>query len=293
MGFSACHPAVNLIYFACVMAVTVGVHHPVYLAISVLSAFCYGLKQNGKKEALLAAVLLPCVTLFVLYYGSYHHFGVTVLGQNFIQNSITLEALAYGLTLGFTVAGVLLWLSCIYSIFTADKVVYLFGKVSPRLSLFLTILLRMVPRIRQQARKLNTAQAGIGRAVQQGNLWQRLCHGVRIFSMLISWTIEMLTASSESMRSRGSGLRGRTAYSIYRFDNRDRAYVVALFAAMTLLMMGLLLRQGEASFSPVIRFAPTTAMSAVFYMGYALLCLMPLMLDLHTEYRFRRARRNL
>ena len=69
--------------------------------------------------------------------------------------------------------------------------------------------------------------------------------------------------------------------------------MVALFAAMTLLMMGLLLRQGEASFSPVIRFAPTTAMSAVFYMGYALLCLMPLMLDLHTEYRFRRARRNL
>ena len=43
------------------------------------------------------------------------------------------------------------------------------------------------------------------------------------------------------MRSRGSLLRGRTAFSIYRFDNRDRAFVIALFTCITLTAMGVIL----------------------------------------------------
>ena len=34
MGFERCHPAVNLIYFATVIAGTVTFQHPVFLAIS-------------------------------------------------------------------------------------------------------------------------------------------------------------------------------------------------------------------------------------------------------------------
>ena len=108
--------------------------------------------------------------------------------------------------------------------------------------------------------------------------------------MLITWTIEMLTGASESMRSRGSSLRGRTAFSIYRFDNRDRAYVIAQSALMTALAMGVLLRQSYVRYSPAIRLPRATPLSFVFYLAYALLCLMPLLLDEFTEWRFRRAR---
>ena len=101
----------------------------------------------------------------------------------------------------------------------------------------------------------------------------------------------MLTGSSESMRSRGSTLRGRTAFSIYRFDNRDRAFVVALFALMTALGMGVLLRQSYVRFAPALRIVPATPLSYAFYLAYAALCLLPLLLDEFTEYRFRRARR--
>ena len=293
MGFERCHPAVNFLYFAAVIMGMITFQHPIFLAISFACAFAYSIKRNHWKALFFNLVTLPFVAAFALYYSSYHHFGVTVLRQNFIGNNMTLESLVYGFVLGTVAAGVCIWLSCVYSVFTTDKVVYLFGKVSPRLSLFLAILLRMVPRIKKEAKKINTAQRGIGRGVNQGNLWQRIRNCFRIFSMLITWTIESLSTASESMRSRGSSLRGRKAFSIYRFDNRDRAYVITLFTCLTVMIMGVLLKQTDILYDPRIRMNPITSMSFLFYAGYGFFCLMPLMLEVWTEYRFKKARRQL
>lgn len=293
MGFEKCHPAVNFIYFTTVIAGMIVFQHPIFLLISFVCAFIYSIKRNGWKALIFNAVLLPCVAAFALYYSSYTHFGVTVLQQNVIGNNMTLESLVYGFVLGIVVAGVLIWFSCVHSVFTTDKVVYLFGKVSPRLSLFLAIILRMVPRIKKEAKRINTAQQGIGRGANQGNLWQRIRNCIRIFSMLITWTIDSLTTASESMRSRGSTLQGRRAFSIYRFDNRDRTYVVGNFACLTVIFMAVMLKQTDIIYDPRIIMTPVTTMSYVFYTGYAVFCLMPLGLELWTEYRFKKARRAL
>ena len=291
MGFEKCHPAVNFIYFAGVIAGTIAFQHPIFLVISFLCAFAYSIKRNGWKALVFNLVLLPLIVTFALYYSSYHHFGITVLEQNMIGNNMTLESLVYGFVLGFVIAGVIIWFSCVYSVFTTDKVVYLFGKVNPRLSLFLAIILRMVPRIKKEAKKINTAQRGIGRGTNQGNVFQRLRNSIRILSMLITWTIDSLTLVSESMRSRGSSLRGRKAFSIYRFDNRDRAYVVGNFACLTVIFMAVMLKQTDILYDPRILMNPITAMSYLFYAGYAAFCLMPLGLELWTEYRFWKARK--
>lgn len=293
MGFEKCHPAVNFIYFATVIAGMIVFQHPIFLLISFVCAFAYSIKRNGWKALVFNVILIPCVVAFAFYYSSYNHFGVTVLHQNMIGNNMTLESLVYGFVLGIVIAGVLIWFSCVYSVFTTDKVVYLFGKVSPRLSLFLSIILRMVPRIKKEAKKINTAQRGIGRCANQGNVFQRLRNSIRILSMLITWTIDSLTLVSESMRSRGSSLRRRKAFSIYRFDNRDRAYVITLFTCLTLIIMGVLLKQTDILYDPRIRMNPITSMSWFFYAGYGIFCLMPLMLEVWTEYRFKKARRQL
>lgn len=293
MGFEKCHPAVNFIYFSAVIAGTILFNHPIFLLISFVCGFLYSIKRNGWKAFVFNAILIPLTAAFALYYSNYNHFGVTVLRQNMIGNNMTVESLVYGFALGVTAAGVLMWFSCIYSVFTTDKVVYLFGKVSPRLSLFLAILLRMVPRIKREAKKINTAQRGIGRGANQGNVFQRLRNSIRILSILITWTIDSLTLASESMRSRGSSLRGRKAFSIYRFDNRDRAYVIGLFVCLTLTMMAVMLKQTDILYDPRIIMTPITAMSYLFYTGYALLCLMPLGLEVWTQYRFWKARKTL
>lgn len=293
MGFEQCHPAVNLIYFAAVLTGTVSFRHPVFLGISFLCAVFYSVKRNDRKALWFDLALLPLIAVFALWYSSYHHFGVTVLRRNFIGNSMTLESLVYGVVLGFVVVGVMVWMSCVYAVFSSDKVVYLFGRISPRLSMFLAILLRMVPRMKREAKRIHRAQQGIGRGANQGNLFRRLRNCLRIFSILVTWTIESLVTASESMQSRGSSIRGRTAYSVYRFDNRDRAFVVALFAFLTVTLMAVLLRQTDMVYDPRILWNPATPMSWLFYGGYAALCLMPPALELWTEYRFRLARRRL
>ena len=290
MGFEQCHPAVNLIYFAAVLVATLTFQHPVYLTISFLCAFAYSVNRNGRKAVVFNLCLVPFVAAFALYYSSFHHFGITVLRQNFIGNPITLESLVYGFVLGFTAASVMIWMSCVFSVFSTDKVVYLFGRISPRLSLLLAIFLRMVPRCKQEAGRIHKAQRGIGRGIHQGNILQRIRNTLCIFSMPITWVIDSLTIASESMRSRGSSLRGRTAFSIYRFDNRDRAYVIAQFTCLTVMLMAVLLGQTDMVYDPRILWKPITPMSWLFYAGYAVFCLMPVGLDIWTEYRFNAAK---
>ena len=215
---------------------------------------------------------------------------MTVLKQNFIGNNLTVESFVYGMVTGLRAAAVCMWLSCLFRVVSSDKVLYLFGRVSPRLSLFLTILLRFIPRIGREARKINLAQKGIGRGSNQGNVFRRLVNCLRIFSMLITWMISALALESDSMRSRGSLLRGRTAFSIYRFDNRDRAFVITLFTCITLTAMGVILGASKMWYNPRIIWRPLNGIGMTAAVGYLALCLLPLGLELWTEYRFRRAR---
>ena len=291
MGFERCHPAVNFIFFAAVLAATCVFTSPVYVLISWLCAFLYSIRRNGLKALFFGLALLVLTAVFAAYYSSYTHFGLTVLGQNFAGNNMTLESLLYGLLIGFKISAVLLWFSCIHSVVTADKVVYLLGRVSPRLSLFLAVLLRMVPRIKKEASKINTAQRGLGLGAGQGGPLRRVKNWIRIFSMMISWTIEAMGLASDSMRSRGSLLKGRSAFSIYRFDNRDRCYVVTMFLFMTLTAMAVLFGQTKMVYSPALIPAPVTAVSYLFFAAFAAFCLMPLALELFTQYRFEKSRK--
>lgn len=114
MGFESCHPAVNFLFFAAVIYGSVAFQHPVFLAISCLCAFAFSMKRNGKRAVIFNLCLLPLVVCFALYYSSYHHFGVTVLKQNFIGNNLTVESFVYGMVTGLRAAAVCMWLSCLF-----------------------------------------------------------------------------------------------------------------------------------------------------------------------------------
>ena len=288
MRFDSYHPAINFIFFTVAIGCTVWFRHPVFLAISFVSAFAYSVKLKGVKVLVFNIVLIPLAVLYAGWYAYYNHFGVTNLKSNFIGNQITLEALVYGTVLGFTAASVIMWLECLHELITADKVVYLLGRVSPKLSLFVSILLRMVPRTKARAKKIDTAQRGIGRGTCDGNILRRILNVFRETSMVIMWLIESLVESSSSMRCRGYGLKGRTAYSIYRFDNRDRSFVIGLFACVSMILAAVLLDQTQIHYDPQIIFNRITAVSVFFYLAYAVFLLLPMALQIIGEKRFDR-----
>ena len=67
MGFDACHPAINLIYFAAVIIGMILFQHPIFLGISLFCAFTYSVKRNCLKAFVFDICLIPLAILFALY----------------------------------------------------------------------------------------------------------------------------------------------------------------------------------------------------------------------------------
>ena len=279
MRFESYHPTINFLYFSVAIAAALLFRHPVYLAISFVCAFLYSVKRNGLRSLLFNIVLLFLAGVDALWYAYYNHFGVTELTTNFIDNVITLEALVYGMVRAVSIITVLMILTSVFSVVSSDKVVYLFGRVSPRLSLFFSILLRGIPRIGERAGRIELSRSGIGKGLGQGHIGERIRHLIALISITITWTLEDFVDSAASMKSRGYSLKGRTAFSIYRFDNRDRAIVLLLFFCFTAMFTGFLLNQTNISYDPQIVVNRITWVSVVFYLLYALFCLLPAMLE--------------
>lgn len=291
MKFSSYHPVINLIFFVAALAAIALFCHPVFLTISFAASFVWSAKLRGRRGLFFNVCLVPLILLYAGIYASYNHFGITNLAVNLIGNEITLESIVYGLVLGTTAASFLMMLSCFLAVFSVDKIVYLFGKLSPRLSLMLSVALRMFGRLRVQAARIETAQRGIGRGIRQGSLWMRLRSGIRELSILITWMLESFVESGFSMKSRGCGLKGRTAFSIYRFDNRDRSLVIVLSACLIGLAAALMLDQTRIYYDPEIIWNRVTVWSYVFYGIYALFLFLPMGLECFSQWRFTRARR--
>ena len=68
----------------------------------------------------------------------------------------------------------------------------------------------------------------MGRDTENGSLLRRTKNAMKVFSIMVTWSLESAIETADSMKSRGYGLPGRTAFSIYRFDDRDRAALLWL-----------------------------------------------------------------
>jgi energy-coupling factor transport system permease protein len=146
---------------------------------------------------------------------------------------------------------VISWFSCFNAVITSDKFVYLFGRVIPALSLILSMSLRFVPRFKAQLHVISNAQKCVGRDVSNGSILKRARHGIKILSIMVTWALENAIETADSMKSRGYGLPGRTAFSIYRFDRRDAralTFILLCFAAIAI---------GSASGLYYFRYFPT------------------------------------
>ena len=288
MNFASYHPALNLLFFVAAVAFTACWTRPGLVAVSFLCALAFSARLRGPRAVAFGGALVLCALAFAALFAMNVHFGVTNLARTPIGNSITVESLTCGVIVGLKVAAILVWLSCALCVFTADKVVFLLGRVFPKAAMMLAVTLRAVPVVGDRARKIAVAQSGIGRGPGQGGVLRRVANALRRASILISWSIERFVEMSDSMRSRGSALRGRTAYSLYRFDNRDRALVVVLVALVTVCAAATALGQTQMLFSPVIVVPKPTSVSVAAYVAFLALCLLPLALQTAGEASYAR-----
>ena len=278
--FSSYHPLVNFLYFGLVLLFTMCFMHPVCLLSSFTAAFCYGVNLNGRNSLRFTLrYLLPLFLLTLVLAPAFTHEGVTLLCYLPSGNPLTLESVFYGAAAAVMFAAVILWLFCYTEVMTSDKFVYLFGRIIPALSLVLSMALRFVPRFKTQLRAVSQAQRGLSGDGFPEGITVRLRNGIAAFSVLITWCMENAIETADSMKSRGYGLPGRSAFSVYRLEERDAAVLFWLiFCGIYVFSVGLA-GAFEWNYFPCMTGGKTSLFSLSFFAVYLALCLTPVVIN--------------
>ncbi len=273
-SFSGYHPVINFVYFVAVLVFSMFILHPVFLAVSLFSAFVYSGVLKGWIKALKSALIcLPVIIIVMLINPMFNHYGVTILFYLYNGNPVTLESIVYGIAMGVTLITVFIWFSCYSKVMTSDKFIFLFGRVIPALSLILSMVLCFVPKFIAEIKVISNGQKCIGRDLSNGSIFQRARHGVTILSIMITWALENAIETADSMKARGYGLKGRTAFSIYRFDRRDTVASV---------IVGISRGFSFTQYNPQIRISglqPLSLGSLFTYLSYFIFCMIPVIID--------------
>lgn len=279
--FDSFNPIVSFLYFALVIAFSMFFMHPLCLLISVLCAVLYSVLLKGKKAAFFGLFfMLPVILTTALLNPAFNHEGVTIVAYLSSGNPLTLESIFYGIAAGTMLACVVCWFSCFNVIMTSDKIVFLFGKITPALSLILSMTLRFVPRFKSQLSEVSNAQRCLGRDVSNGSLLKRLKCAVTIFSVMITWALENAVETADSMKSRGYGSTKRTAFSIFKFDKRDGFTLLFLILTSAYILISCAFGGMYFRYFPSVKYAEPGGYGASVFAAYFALCIMPVIIEL-------------
>ena len=269
--FADHNPVALTLYYLCAAGVTMFTMEPVILVISILGALA-SLAVVGE----LARWKMHLYTL-LLFAGMavinplVSHNGVTVL-LVINHNPITLEALVYGIAAGGMIVTVMYWFRGFTAVMTSDKLLYIFGGLSPRLALMLSMALRYVPLFGRQVQSVSRSQQALG-LYKEDNLIDRLRGGLRIFSVMVTWTLENGIITADSMTARGYGIGRRSRFTIFRWTRQDVLLLILTLLLTAATLLGLSSR--TVAYYPAIAASPVTGQVLMGYIAYGVLCMLP------------------
>ena len=226
------HPLSLLAFFACILCICMFTRNPVILGIATVFGFlslaCLtGFRKTLKhfKWMLILAVVTAAINPL------YNHRGRTVLARFPSGNALTFEAVFYGFTAALILISMITWFACLNYCFDEDKMLYVFGRLSPAVSLTLSMTLRFVPEFLSKARELDRISAGIYKNGESSAKKKRgpllyLKRKIKVFSALLTWALEGSVKRAEGMRDRGYGRTKRTAYSVFKWTMKDTVFTV-------------------------------------------------------------------
>ncbi len=279
------NPISVAVYFLTVSGIAMFCMNPILLSVSLTGAILFFLLRNGRKHGKSHFIWLLIFLITALINPLVSHNGVTVL---FVLNDspITLEAILYGLAASGMVIAVLYWFRSFTQMMTSDKLLYLFGKLSPKLALVLSMGLRYVSLFGKQVRKINDTQTALG-LYKEDNIIDRIGGGLRVFSVMVTWSLENGIVTADSMSARGYGTGKRSHFSIFRFRRSDLGLLIItlILGALTCVAIGV--GALDFTFYPSLKMADPTGMSFLGYISYCILVLLPIIMEAEEKIKWK------
>ena len=282
MRFLQLNPFAVAVYYLCVLAVTMFSMNPLLLCIALTTAVLSSILTGAahlRMHLFSAVIFIVAAVLNPLFV----HKGVTVL---FYLNDrpITLEATVYGLCAAAMLTAALYRLGELSKALSCDKVLYLFGRLSPKLALLLSMTIRYVSLLRVRWRKISDSQRALG-LYDDGNLIDAVRGRARVLSILITWTLENGIVTAESMESRGYNCGRRTSYAIYRIHTTDVIFIMVCLLLTALTAVGV--RQSSSVYYPALEMDLLSPWGAAGAAAFTVLGVLPLIINLKEAIRWR------
>ena len=259
--------------------------NPLLSGIGILSGLLYYLVKNGLRgfRNIWWMFIVPVVGAIIN--PLFMHNGRTVL---FVlnDNPITLEATLFGLASGVMIASILMWFASFNQIMTSDKLLYIFGSVSPKIALILSMTLRYIPLYKQQISKTNNAQKAMG-LYKEDNLIDRLKGGIRIFSVMVTWALENGVITADSMTARGYGIGKRSRFAIFKWDKQDYMLLAVSLVLFVLTSIAGFAGMLHIEWYPSILLPQRGILNVISFAAFICLCLIPDFLQIKEETRWR------
>ena len=184
------------------------------------------------------------------------------------------------------VVGVLYLFRIFSEIMTSDRLLYIFGRISPKTALILSMGLRYIPMLRNQRKITADAQTAIG-INKDDNVIDRIRGGLNVFSATVSWGLENGIVTADSMAARGYGEGKRSFYYDIRFKSRDAIVVSVTFLCLIPIVAALALDSFDTVFYPLFTIAEIDALALTGYISYGILVLIPIILKLLEKLRWK------
>lgn len=276
-SFEEYNPIATAFYFLSVAGVAMFCMNPVLLALSLFGALLIFFLRNGRKDGKSHVTFFLLFLALIVINPLVSHNGTTVL---FVINHspITLEATVYGIAAAVMILAVLYWFRSFTQIMTSDRLLYLFGKLSPKLALVLSMGLRYVPLFSKQAAKIQQSQTALG-LYKEDNVIDRFRGGIRVFSVLITWALENGITTADSMTARGYGIGKRSHFSVFRFRKSDIFLLSANIVLLTITLTSIAIGALDFAYYPSIKITPLSPASVIGYISYGILILLPSIIE--------------
>ena len=282
-NFSSYHPLVTFTYFCTVILISMFSMSPVFLAMSFSVGLAYSIVLGGWKAARFnLAFAVPTLIITTGMNPLSNHHGVTVLFY-LTDHAITAEAILYGLASATMLVSVVMWFSCFNKIMTADKIIYLFGRVIPVVALLISMCFRFIPLLKSRFREIHEGQKCMGRKYPRRALVKKGRQLAKEISILIAWSLEAAIETSDSMEARGYGLHGRTSFHIFKFAKRDRNALIIIAVMALTVLAGCFLGVNSIYYYPAVVDPSPWALTLPFACVYLALLVLPLIIDIRGE----------
>lgn len=225
--FERWHPLPQFIYFiALIILITIRMN-PILIMLILTAGILLGILVNRKEfMRILVRVYIPASVVAMIINPLFSHEGITIIAYFPDGNPFTLESVIFGISSGGMICTILVVFFSFNKVISADRIMYITGKMLPATALVISMSLRFIPEFKRHFRGVKEADSVIDK--KENNLIKN----IKLMDSMIMWSFEKSIDRSDSMRARGYGTKKRSHFSKYDLSKKDIIY--------SLIMMGLL-----------------------------------------------------